>query len=86
MYIGVTAVGGHKLWGVVEGAGCGVRWFGGMGERWRIDGRRRGGCGPGIPGPYGGERKIVGRPALRPPRRGQDHSLRCRGETGCVKQ
>ena len=39
-----------------------------MGERWKIDGRRRGGCGPGIPGPYGGERKIVGRPALRPPR------------------
>ena len=25
----------------------------------------------------GGERKIVGRPALRPPRRGQDPSLRC---------
>ena len=24
-----------------------------MGERWKIDGRRRGGCGPGIPGPYG---------------------------------
>ena len=23
-----------------------------MGERWKIDGRRRGGCGPGIPGPY----------------------------------
>lgn len=52
VYIGVTAVGGHKLWGVVEGAGCGVRWFGGMGERWKIDGRRRGGCGPGTPGPY----------------------------------
>ena len=38
VYIGVTAVGGHKLWG---------------GERWKIDGRRRGGCGPGMPGPYG---------------------------------
>ena len=23
------------------------------GERWKIDGRRRGGCGPGMPGPYG---------------------------------
>ena len=45
VYIGVTAVGGHKLWG---------------GERWKIDGRRRGGCGPGMPGPYGGEWKIVG--------------------------
>ena len=33
--------------------GCGIRWFGGMGERWKIDGRRRGGCGPGMPGPYG---------------------------------
>ena len=38
VYIGVMAVGGHKLWG---------------GERWKIDGRRRGGCGPGMPGPYG---------------------------------
>ena len=25
-----------------------------MGERWKISGRRRGGCGPGMPGPYGG--------------------------------
>ena len=24
-----------------------------MGERWKINGRRRGGCGPGMPGPYG---------------------------------
>ena len=54
MYIGVTAVGGHKLWGGGWKAGCGVRCFGGMGERWKIDGRRRGGCGPGMPGPYGG--------------------------------
>ena len=34
-------------------SGCGVRCFGGMGERWKIDGRLRGGCGPGMPGPYG---------------------------------
>ena len=53
VYIGVMAVGGHKLWGGGWQAGCGVRWFGGMGERWKIDGRRRGGCGPGMPGPYG---------------------------------
>ena len=52
MYIGVTAVGGHKLWGWWK-EGCGIRWFGGMGEWWKIDGRRRGGCGPGMPGPYG---------------------------------
>ena len=53
VYIGVIGVGGHKLWGGGWKAGCGVRWFGGMGERWKIDGRRRGGCGPGMPGPYG---------------------------------
>ena len=54
VYIGVTAVGGHKLWGGGGWqAGCGVRCFEGMGERWKIDGRRRGGCGPGMPGPYG---------------------------------
>ena len=39
VYIGVTAVGGHKLWG-------GGGW-------WKIDGRRWEGCGPGMPGPYG---------------------------------
>ena len=61
-------------------------------------------AGRACPAPTGGERKIVGRPALRPPRacigvgwfraisvgggvldvprRGQDPSLRCRGETG----
>ena len=64
VYIGVTAVGGHKLWGGGWKAGCGVRWFGGMGGRWKIDGRRRGGCGPGMPGPYGGwwkgERVLAG--------------------------
>ena len=64
-------------YGVGRQEGYGIRCFGGMGERWKIDGRGRGGCGPGMPGPYGGERKIVGRPALRPPRRGQDPSLRC---------
>ena len=54
VHIGVTAVGGYKLWGGGWKAGCGVRCFGGMGERWKINGRRRGGCGPGMPGPYGG--------------------------------
>ena len=54
VYIGVTAVGGHKLWGVV-------------GNR-RIDGRRCEVAGRACPAPTGGERKIVGRPALRPPR------------------
>ena len=54
VYIGMMAVGGHKLWGGGWKAGCGIRWFRGMGERWKIDGRRRGGCGPGMPGPYGG--------------------------------
>ena len=53
VYIGVMVAGGHKLWGGGWKAGCGVRWFGGMGGRWKIDGRRRGGCGPGMPGPYG---------------------------------
>ena len=35
-----------------------------MGERWKIDGRRREGCGPGMPGPYGvvdGWRVLAGR-------------------------
>ena len=41
VYIGVMAVGGHKLWGGGRKAGCGVRCFGEMGERWKIDGRRR---------------------------------------------
>ena len=38
-----------------------------MGERWKIDGRRRGGCGPGMPGPYrvaegcaGADREVSG--------------------------
>ncbi len=54
VYIGVMAFGGHKLWGGGRQEGCGIRWFWGMGERWKINGRRRGGCGPGMPGPYGG--------------------------------
>ena len=44
--------------------GCGIRWFGGMGGRWKIDDRRWEGCGPGMPGPYGGwkgERVPAGR-------------------------
>ena len=53
VYIGVTAVGGYKLCGGGRKAGCGIRWFGGIVERWKIDGRRRGGCGPGMPGPSG---------------------------------
>ena len=53
VYIGVMAVGGHKLWGwwVASGLRDQVVW--GMGGRWKINGRRRGGCGPGMPGPYG---------------------------------
>ena len=83
--------------------GCGIRWFGGMGERWKIDGRRRKVAGRACPAPTGwrkGERVLAGRCAgvgwfraisvgggvLDVPRRGQDPSLRCRGETGCVKQ
>ena len=37
VYIGVTRLAGTNYGG----------------ERWKIDGRRRGGCGPGMPGPYG---------------------------------
>ena len=54
---------GTNYGGVGWKAGCGVRWFGGMGERWKIDGRRWEGCGPGMPGPYGGwkgERVLAG--------------------------
>ena len=43
-----------QIMGVVGGKR--VAGLGGLGE-WvgngRIDGRRRGGCGPGMPGPYG---------------------------------
>ena len=86
VYIGVMAVGGHKLWGV---GGKRVAGSGGLGE-WVSGGRLTAGSGEvagrACPAPTGGERKIVGRPVLRPPRRGQDPSLRCGGETGCVKQ
>ena len=37
VYIGVTRLAGTNYGG----------------ERWKINGRRRGGCGPGMPGPYG---------------------------------
>ena len=53
VHIGVTAVGGYKLWGRWVESGLRGQVFWGMGERWKIDGRRRGGCGPGMPGPYG---------------------------------
>ena len=51
VYIGVMGVGGYKLWG------WWAEWFGGdavISGRRKIDGRRREGCGPGMPGPYGG--------------------------------
>ena len=69
VYIGVMAVGGHKLWGGGGWkAGCGVKWFG----EWVSGGRLTAGggevAGRACPAPTGGERKIVGRPALRPPR------------------
>ena len=48
--------------------GCGIRWFG----EWVGGGRLTAGggevAGRACPAPTGGERKIVGRPALRPPR------------------
>ena len=43
--------------------GCGVRWFGGMGGRWKIDGRRREVAGRACPAPTGwrkGERVLAG--------------------------
>ena len=63
VYIGVTAVGGHKLWGGGWKAGCGVRCFGGMGGRWKIDGRRREVAGRACPAPTGwwkGARVLAG--------------------------
>ena len=57
VYIGVTAVGGHKLWGVVGGKR--VARLGGLGE-WvgggRIDGRRREVAGRACPAPTGGRK------------------------------
>ena len=68
VYIGVTAFGGHKLWGV---SGKRVAGLGGLGE-WVSGGRLTAGggevAGRACPAPTGGGRKIVGRPALRPPR------------------
>ena len=64
MYIGVMAVGGHKLWGGGWKAGCGIRWFRGMGGRWKIDGRRREVAGRACPAPTGwwkGARVLTGR-------------------------
>ena len=45
------------------GGGWWVEWFGGdvriCGRR-KIDGRRWGGCGPGMPGPYRGGGRLAG--------------------------
>ena len=41
VYIGVMAVGGHKLWGGGWKEGCGVRWFG----EWVSGGRLTAGGG-----------------------------------------
>ena len=41
VYIGVTAVGGYKLWGGGWQEGCGVRWFG----EWVSGGRLTAGGG-----------------------------------------
>ena len=64
VYIGVTAVGGHKLWGGGWKAGCGVRWFG----EWVSGGRLTAGggevAGRACPAPTGrrkGERVLAGR-------------------------
>ena len=57
VYIGVTAVGGHKLWGGGWKEGCWVRCFGGLGERWKIDGRRRKVAGRACPAPTGWRKK-----------------------------
>ena len=63
VYIGVMAVGGYKLWGwVASGLRGQVVW--GMGERWKIDGRRREVAGRACPAPTGwrkDERVLAGR-------------------------
>ena len=76
MYIGVTGVGGYKLWGVgggrltagggeVAGRACPAPTGGG--GRLAGAGRERRGRDESLP--YGlREREIVGRPDLRPPR------------------
>ena len=67
-----------QIMGVVGGKR--VAGLGGLGE-WagnrRIDGRRRGGCGPGMPGPYRGGGRARGCWPGTGRRRGQDPSLRC---------
>ena len=65
VYIGVIAVGGHKLWGGGGWkAGCGVKWFG----EWVSGGRLTAGggeiAGRACPAPTGwwkGERVLAGR-------------------------
>ncbi len=89
VYIGVTAVGGHKLWGVVSG-----------GRLTAGDGKVAGRACPAPTGWRKGERVLAGRCAgvgwfraifvgggvLDVPRRGQDPSLRCgRLEGGYAK-
>ena len=86
VYIGVAAVGGHKLWGGGGWkAGCGVKWFG----EWVSGGRLTAGggevAGRACPAPTGwwkGERVPAGN--------GQAEGSRplptVGGETGCVKQ
>ena len=51
MYIGVMAVGGHKLWGVVGGNW--VAELGVLGEHGRCDGGRREVAGRACPAPTG---------------------------------
>ena len=62
VYIGVTAVGGHKLWGGGWKEGCGVRWFG----EWVSGGRLTAGggevAGRACPAPTGGGRVSGCRP------------------------
>ena len=75
-----------------------VAGLGGLGE-WVSGGRLTAGggevAGRACPAPTGGGRvsgcgwfraNFVGGGVLDVPLRGQDPSLRCRGETGCVKQ
>ena len=64
VYIGVMAVGGHKLWGGGWKEGCGVRWFG----EWVSGGRLTAGSGevagracPARTGWRKGERVLAGR-------------------------
>ena len=54
VYIGVTAVGGHKLWGVVGGKR--VAGLGSFGNRWAMEGVTAGGgevAGRACPAPTG---------------------------------